>query len=141
MLKTGADHLNSLRDGRTIYLDRSLGLHRRYRASCLSQTPIRSTAHLYHFQATPANLERVTRFLPPTTGERGKMLATAFALYAELVQRREALTSWAETTYSFIGSRARPCGPRVGRPMGLEVFERHSLKGGGAFQDYFTSCP
>ena len=56
MPKTGADHLNSLRDGRTIYLDgqriADVVEHPAYRNA------IRSTAHLYDFQAAPENLER-----------------------------------------------------------------------------------
>ena len=67
MPKTGADHLNSLRDGRTIYLDgqriSDVVEHPAYRNA------VRSTARLYDFQAAPANLERMT-FPSPTTGER-----------------------------------------------------------------------
>jgi 4-hydroxyphenylacetate 3-monooxygenase len=65
MPKTGADHLNSLRDGRTIYLDgqciTDVVEHPAYRNA------IRSTAYLYDFQAAPANLECMTFPSPSTT--------------------------------------------------------------------------
>ena len=67
MPKTGADHLNSLRDGLTISLDGQ-------RIADVVEPPayrdaIHSTASLHVFQAAPENLERMT--LPaPSTGER-----------------------------------------------------------------------
>ena len=90
MPKTGADHINSLRDGRTIYLDgqRIVDVveHPAYRNA------IRSTAYLYDFQAAPANLECMT-FLSPSTGERVNRCWQLPYSYADLVQRREALTA------------------------------------------------
>jgi 4-hydroxyphenylacetate 3-monooxygenase len=100
MPKTGADHLNSLRDGRTIYLDGQripdVVEHPAYRNA------IRSTAYLYDFQAAPANLECLT-FPSPTTGDHVNRCWQLPYSYADLVQRREALTAWAETTYGFMG--------------------------------------
>ena len=55
-MKTGADHIHSVRDGRQIYLDGQLVddvvEHPAYRNA------VRSVARLYDFQAAPANLER-----------------------------------------------------------------------------------
>ena len=63
MTKTGQDHLDSLRDGRSVYLDGELVEdvvdHPAYRNA------IRSTAALYDFQAAPENLELMT-FESPT---------------------------------------------------------------------------
>ena len=102
MPKTGTDHLNSLRDGRTIYLDgqriADVVEHPAYRNA------IRSTAHLYDFQAAPENLERLT-FPSPTTGERVSRCWQLPYSYVDLVQRREALTAWAETTYALWAAR------------------------------------
>ena len=136
MPKTGADHLNSLRDGRTIYLDGQripdVVEHPAYRNA------IRSTAYLYDFQAAPANLECMT-FPSPTTGDRVNRCWQLPYSYADLIQRREALTAWAETTYGFMGrSPDHVASCLSGMVMGLEVFERHSPERAGALQDYFT---
>ena len=57
-MKTGADHIESLRDGRTVYLHgqvvEDVVEHPAYRNA------VRSAAHLYDFQAAPENLERTT---------------------------------------------------------------------------------
>jgi len=136
MPKTGADHLNSLRDGRTIYLDgqciADVVEHPAYRNA------IRSTAYLYDFQAAPANLERMT-FPSPTTGERVNRCWQLPYSYADLIQRREALTAWAETTYGFMGrSPDHVASCLSGMVMGLEVFEYHSAERAGALLEYFT---
>jgi len=136
MPKTGADHLNSLRDGRTIYLDgqriSDVVEHPAYRNA------VRSTAYLYDFQTAPANLERMT-FPSPTTGDRVNRCWQLPHSYADLVQRREALTAWAETTYGFMGrSPDHVASCLSGMVMGLEVFERHSPARAGALREYFT---
>ena len=136
MPKTGADHLNSLRDGRTIYLDGQ-------RIADVVEPPayrnaVRSTAYLYDFQTAPANLERMT-FPSPTTGERVNRCWQLPYSYADLVQRREALTAWAETTYGFMGrSPDHVASCLSGMVMGLEVFERYSPARAGALREYFT---
>ena len=137
MPKTGADHLNSLRDGRTIYLDgqriSDVVEHPAYRNA------VRSTAYLYDFQTAPANLERMT-FPSPTTGDRVNRCWQLPHSYADLVQRREALTAWAETTYGFMGrSPDHVASCLSGMVMGLEVFERHSPARAGALREFFGS--
>ena len=63
MTKTGQDHLNSLRDGRSVYLDGHLVDdvvdHPAYRNA------IRSAASLYDFQAASENEELMT-FISPS---------------------------------------------------------------------------
>ena len=94
-MKTGADHIESLRDGRTVYLHgqvvEDVVEHPAYRNA------VRSAAHLYDFQAAPENLERMT-FASPTSGVRVNRCWQLPHSYEELVQRREALTAWAEQT-------------------------------------------
>jgi 4-hydroxyphenylacetate 3-monooxygenase len=62
-MKTGADHLKSLRDGRMVYLDgqviQDVVTHPAYRNA------VRSAARLYDFQAAPEHLERMT-FVSPS---------------------------------------------------------------------------
>src|SRR5262249_50698506 len=90
MTKTGLDHLNSLRDGRTVYLDGQripdVVAPPAYRQA------VHSVAHLYDFQAAPEHLERLT-FPSPTTGNRVNRCWQLPHSYADLVQRREALTA------------------------------------------------
>ena len=134
-MKTAADHLNSLRDGRTIYLNgqaiHDVVVHPAYRNA------VHSAAHLYDFQAAPANLERMT-FVSPSSGERVNRCWHLPRTYAELVQRRQALTAWAELTYGFMGrSPDHVASCLAGMVMGLEVFARHNQERAGALQEYF----
>ena len=59
--KTGADHLRSLKDGRTVYIDGKLvddvTTHAAYRKA------VASAALLYDYQARPENTELMT-FMP-----------------------------------------------------------------------------
>jgi 4-hydroxyphenylacetate 3-monooxygenase len=135
-MKTGADHLHSLRDGRQIYLDGQLVddvvEHPAYRHA------VRSVARLYDFQAAPANLERLT-FVSPTSGNRSNRCWQLPRSYVELVQRREALSAWAELTYGFLGrSPDHVASCLSGMVMGREVFTRHSPARAKALVDYFT---
>ena len=63
--KTGAEHLNSLRDGRAVYIDgervADVTTHPAFRNS------VASAAALYDFQALPENLDRMT-FMPEGGG-------------------------------------------------------------------------
>ena len=56
--KTGAEHIESLRDGRTIYIDGKLvddvTTHPAYRNT------VASAARLYDYQSRPENLEMMT---------------------------------------------------------------------------------
>jgi 4-hydroxyphenylacetate 3-monooxygenase len=135
-MKTGADQIKSLRDGRMVYLDGQLVedvvTHPAYRHA------VRSAARLYDFQAAPENLERMT-FVSPSSGDRVNRCWQLPCSYAELVQRREALTAWAELTYGFMGrSPDHVASCLSGMVMGLEVFERHSKARARALLDYFT---
>jgi 4-hydroxyphenylacetate 3-monooxygenase len=135
MMKTAADHLNSLRDGRIVYLNghaiQDVIEHPAYRNA------VRSAARLYDFQATPAHQERMT-FVSPSSGERVNRCWQLPRSYAELVQRRQALASWAELTYGFMGrSPDHVASCLAGMVMGMDVFTRHSPARAGALQEYF----
>ena len=68
MVRTGQQYLDSLRDGRQVFLDGELVTdvvdHPAYRNA------IRTTAGLYDFQASPENLEKMT-FESPTSWRTG----------------------------------------------------------------------
>jgi 4-hydroxyphenylacetate 3-monooxygenase len=135
-MKTGAEHLASLRDGRQIYLDGQLVEDVvEHPAYC---NAVRSIAHLYDFQTAPENLERMT-MVSPTSGDRVNRCWQLPYSYDELVQRRQALTAWAETTCGFMGrSPDHVASCLAGMVMGLDVFERHDRKRAQALLDYFT---
>ena len=65
--KTGAEHIASLRDGRTVYIDGALvedvTTHPAFRNS------VQSSATLYDFQAKPENIELMT-FMPEGSNRR-----------------------------------------------------------------------
>jgi 4-hydroxyphenylacetate 3-monooxygenase len=67
--KSGAEHIRSLHDGRTVYIDGELVAdvtkHVAFRNS------IASAASLYDFQAAPENIERMT-FMPAASTAAGR---------------------------------------------------------------------
>ena len=136
MVKTGTDHINSLSDGRTVYLDgqrvENVAEHPAYRNA------VGTVARMYDFQAVPENQELMT-FESPTTGERVSRCWQLPRSYEELVQRRQALTAWAEISQGFLGrSPDHVASCLAGMVMGIEVFQRHGKARARALLDYFA---
>ena len=92
--KTGAEHIKSLQDGRTVYLDgKPVGdvtVHPAFRNS------VKSAAMLYDFQARPENIELMT-FQPNGANRRVNRAWQMPRNYAEMVQRRKAMQAIAGT--------------------------------------------
>jgi 4-hydroxyphenylacetate 3-monooxygenase len=135
VVKTGADHLKSLQDGRAVYIDGELvpdvTAHRAFRHA------VRSAAHLYDFQARPENLERMT-FTPPGSGGRVNRCWEMPRSYDELVRRRQALVAWSETNYGFMGrSPDHVASTLLGQVLGIDVFRRHGEARATALLGYF----
>ena len=136
MTRTGAQYIQSLQDGRTIYLDGARiedpTTHPAYRNA------VQSVASLYDFQDAPENRELMT-FPSPATGEpvgRCWQLPTS---YDELVQRRLSLVKWAEGSYGFFGrSPDHVASCLSGMMMGIDVFREHGEERARALQDYFA---
>ena len=132
-MKTGSQHLASLRDGRAIYIDGSL-------AGDVTQHPafrnsVESAARLYDFQA--ANAELMT-FKSPTSGQQVNRAWELPTDYASLVTRRQAMEAWAGTHYGFMGrSPDHVASCFSGMMMGLDTFTQHDPKRAGALADYF----
>lgn len=134
-MKTGTTHLQSLKDGRTVYIDGAevgdVTVHPAFRNAVVSATS------LYDFQAAPENLELMT-VESPTTGERVNRTWSLPTTNAELVERRRAMEAWAETHYGFMGrSPDHVASCFAGMVMGLEVFEAYDPRRSAALQDYF----
>jgi 4-hydroxyphenylacetate 3-monooxygenase len=132
--KTGQDHIQSLRDGRTVYIDGALvddvTTHPAFRNA------VASAASLYDFQARPENLELMT-FVPDGSTRRVNRCWQMPRDYAELVQRRKALQAWAELSYGFMGrSPDHVASSMIGQRMGIEVFRKHGPARANALADY-----
>jgi 4-hydroxyphenylacetate 3-monooxygenase len=132
--KSGADHVASLKDGRSVYLDGCLvddvTTHPAYRRA------VASAALLYDYQSRPENLELMT-FAPDGGTRRVNRCWQMPRSYGELVQRRIALQAWAQVSYGFLGrSPDHVASTLIGQRMGLEVFSRHGPARAKALADY-----
>lgn len=135
MVKTGNDHLRSLRDGRVIYIDADrvddVTTHPAFRQTA------QSVCGLYDHQASEKYLELMT-FVSPTNGERVSKLWQLPRTQRELVERRKALESWAELTCGMIGRSPDHVGSSLGGMyMGRKIFEKYDPKRAKALVDYY----
>ena len=133
--KTGAEHIKSLKDGRTVYLDGKLvgdvTEHPAFRNA------VHSAAALYDFQAQPDNLELMT-FRPNGSNRRVNKAWQMPRSYEEMVQRRKALQAWAALSCGYFGrSPDHLASSLVGQLMGIDVFRKRSAERAKAFADYF----
>ena len=136
--KTGADHIQSLKDGRTVYIDGKLvedvTEHPAFRNA------VGSAAALYDFQARPENIEWMT-FSPDGSGRRVNRGWQMPRNHGELVERRKALQAWAALSCGFIGrSPDHVASTLVGQRIGLDVFEKHGHERAKALADYFEEA-
>ena len=135
MVRTGQQYLDSLRDGRQVFLDGELITdvvdHPAYRNA------VRTTAGLYDFQAQPENLEWMT-FESPTSGERVNRCWQLPESYEELVTRRKAMEAWAECAYGYMGrSPDHVASSLAGMMMRLDLFKAHGEERAKALSDYY----
>ena len=136
--KTGEDHLRSLKDGRTVYIDGKLVAdvteHPAFR-NC-----VKSAAALYDFQARPENIELMT-FAPAGSSRRINRAWQMPRDHQEMVKRRKALQAWAALSCGFIGrSPDHVASTLVGQRIGLDVFQKHSPQRAKALADYFEEA-
>src|SRR5215468_3385864 len=134
-IKTGQDHIASLRDGRDVYIygERvaDVTAHKAFRNS------VRAVGSLYDFQAQPGVLDTMT-FASPDTGRRVNRCWQLPESYVELVDRRRALEAWAELHFGFMGRSPDHVASCIsGMYMGLDLFEAHDPRRAAAVQDYY----
>lgn len=132
-MKTGSEHLESLRDGRAVFIDgervADVTEHHAFRNA------VRSAAALYDFQATNADLMTV---VSPSSGQRVNRVWELPVDHATLFARRQAMEAWAETHYGFMGrSPDHVASCLAGFRMGLDVFADHSPERAAALSAYF----
>jgi 4-hydroxyphenylacetate 3-monooxygenase len=132
--KAGADHIQSLRDGRTVTIDGQqvddVTTHPAFRNA------VASAASLYDYQARSENLELMT-FLPDGATRRVNRGWQMPRSYDELVTRRKALQAWAHQSFGFMGrSPDHVASALIGQRMGIEVFAKHGPARAAALADY-----
>ena len=135
MVRTGQQHLDSLRDGRQVYIEGELVEnvveHPAYRNA------VRTIAALYDFQAAPDNLELMT-FESPTSGERVNRCWQLPESYEELLARRKSMEAWAECTYGYMGrSPDHVASSLAGMMMRLDLFRAHGEDRARALAEYY----
>ena len=135
MTRSSAAYLKSLNDNRSVFLNgkavENVTTHPAY------QQAAKSIANLYDFQGAPENLERMT-YQSPKTGSRVGRMWQLPTNYEELVNRREALTTWAETHYGFMGrSPDHVASTLAGFYMGSHVYAQHGSERVAAVEQYY----
>ena len=124
MIKTGAQHIEMLKDGRQVYINgQSAGdvtAHPAFRRT------IQSIGALYDFQARPENRELMTFEVPEGGGQRANRIWQLPRSHADLVERRKALEAWTELHCGFLGRAPDHVASCIsGMFMGIEVFEAY----------------
>ena len=135
MIKTGKQHLESLQDGRKIYLNGGtvgdVTSHPAYKNA------VGSVCDLYEFQSLAVNRELMT-FEIPGTDDRANRIWQLPSCYDDLVERRRALEAWTEIHAGFLGrapDHVASC--LAGMYMGSEVFREYDTDRANALTDYF----
>jgi 4-hydroxyphenylacetate 3-monooxygenase len=127
MTRTGAQYLESLRDGRTIVIDGErvddVTTHPAFRRS------VRNFARLYDL--THEHPEVMT-FPSPVTGERVNKAFLVPRTGADLVARRKAMRLWASSHYGFLGRTPDHVASLL---TGLAAAPEVLAKGGQQFAD------
>src|ERR1700745_2652850 len=99
-MRTGADYLRSLKDGRAVFLDgervADVTAHPAFRGAA------RSLARLYDIAAAPENRARMT-FTSPKTGAAVLRAWQIPRTHADLRARRMFSETWAEATFGLMG--------------------------------------
>ena len=136
MPKNGTQHLDSLRDGREIFINgkpvEDVTTHPAFRNST------RSMASLYDFQSAAENIERMT-FESPSNGARVNRQWQLPTTYEEMVTRRQAIEAWNEVHYGFMGRAPdHVASTLAGFMMGIDLLEDHDPKRAGALRDYYA---
>lgn len=136
MIKTGAQHIEMLRDGRQVYINGQgagdVTAHPAFRQT------IRSVGALYDFQARPDNRELMTFEVPESGGQRANRIWQLPRSHADLVERRRALEAWTELHYGFLGRAPDHVASCIsGMFMGIEVFKAYDKARAAALADYY----
>ncbi len=134
-MKNGQQHINSLNDGRQVYLDGTVvgdvSEHAAFR------NVVASVGRLYDFQSAEENLDLMT-FQVPETGNRANRIWQLPSSYEDLVTRRKGLEAWTGLHAGFLGRAPDHVASCIsGMHMGREVFDEYDPERAGALSDYY----
>jgi 4-hydroxyphenylacetate 3-monooxygenase len=136
MIKTGMQHIETLKDGRHVYINGGLAgdvtVHPSFRRT------VQSVGALYDFQAQPDNEDLMTFEVPGGGGQRANRIWQLPFSYTDLVQRRRALEAWTELHCGFLGRAPDHVASCIaGMYMGIGVFEVFDPLRAAALADYY----
>lgn len=134
MTKTGQEHLASLRDGRSIFIDgarvEDVTTHRAFR------NVARSVGGLFDFANDASRRELMT--FETEAGGRANRIWQLPTSYADLVERRRALEAWTAIHGGFLGRAPDHVASCIsGMRMGLPVFEGYDPARAAALENYY----
>ncbi|RAH98932.1 4-hydroxyphenylacetate 3-monooxygenase [Acuticoccus sediminis] len=133
MIKNGAMHIDSLRDGREVFIDGEKVAEPVDHPAF--HNAVRSYAKLYDMQAANADLMTFTT----ETGAQVNRQWDLPTSYEQLVTRREALEAWAGEHFGFLGrSPDHVASCLSGMVMGAKIFEDYDPARAKALRDYFA---
>jgi len=135
-VKNGKAHIESLKDGRTFYINgeqvTDVTEHSGFKNA------IKSTADLYDLQAREDLIDELT-FESPTSGGRVNIAWQLPTSYEEMVHRRKGLSKMAESHGGFMGRSPDHLASALGgQVMGLNVFEEYSPEYADNLKNYYN---
>lgn len=134
MIKTGAQHIASLKDGREIFLDGRLV--KDPATDPAYQGAIASVGRMFDFHSAPENRELMT--FETDTGTRANRIWQLPESYEDLKVRRAGLEAWTELHAGFLGRAPDHVASCIsGLYMGLDVFEAYDPARAKALADYY----
>jgi 4-hydroxyphenylacetate 3-monooxygenase len=133
-LKTGQDHIDSLRDERTVFYEgRVVG---DVTTDPAYRNAVSSIAKLYDFVSSPDNVDLMTYEVPG--GGRANRIWQLPHSYEDLVGRRKALETWSSEHAGYMGRAPDHVASCIaGMYMGLERFEAYDSDRAKALADYY----
>ena len=134
MIKTGAQHTASLRDGREIFLDgqkiSDATAHPAFRRA------VASVGRMFDFHSAPDNRALMT--FETDTGTLANRIWQLPTSYEELKTRRRGLEAWTELHAGFLGRAPDHVASCIsGMYMGLDQFELYDPARARALADYY----
>lgn len=147
MIKTGAQHISTLNDGREIFINGSVV--KDVTKHSAFKNVIASVGGLYDFQSAKQNQKLMTYEIPAderavTGGGKGNGAERANRIwqlpksYSDLVERRKGLEAWTELHGGFLGRAPDHVASCIsGMYMGREVFEEYDPARAKALSDYY----
>ena len=135
-MKTGADHIRSLQDGRQVYLDGKVVAD--VTTSPAYRNAVSAVGRLYDAVADLQNADLMTYRGDDGGGPYNRIWQLPRS-HADLVQRRLALEAWSETHMGYMGRAPDHVASTIaGMFMGLERFAAYDPDRAAALADYYA---